>query len=195
MFLTGKKGFSAKVFENYLTSDDLPDVFKTQFLIEGQEMQIATSLKDIWCAICQKSHQHEGWVDNHNSVLYRVSSVSAVTIIFSLWFQRDFTGNNTYIPFFLHPFTLQWECCPHPYIGHSSALWNKKKERLYLVSRCVWRVSSLLLLLLRYMGLEMWCILSLCCHCCCCYWGCGSGGGHVEVSWNYNKKIKKRKPI
>ena len=47
MFLTGKKGFSAKVFENYLTSDDLPDVFKTQFLIEGQEMQIATSLKDI----------------------------------------------------------------------------------------------------------------------------------------------------
>ena len=123
--------------------------------------------------------------------------MSAVTISFSLWFQRNFTGNNTSIPFFLHPFTLQWECCPHPSIGHSSALWNKKKERLYLVSRCVWHVLSLLLLLLllRYMGLEMWRILSLCCHCCCCYWGCGSGGGHVEVSWNYNKKIKKRKPI
>ena len=47
MFLTGKKGFSAKVVECYLISDDLPNVFKTQFLIERQEMQIATSLKDI----------------------------------------------------------------------------------------------------------------------------------------------------
>ena len=47
MFLTGKKGFSAKVFERYPISDDLPNVFKTQFLIEGQEMQIATSLNDI----------------------------------------------------------------------------------------------------------------------------------------------------
>ena len=47
MFLTGKKGFSAKVFEPNPISDDLPNVVKTQFLIEWQEMQIATSLNDI----------------------------------------------------------------------------------------------------------------------------------------------------
>ena len=34
------------------------------------------------CAICQKSHRRERWVDNHNSVLQvdRVTSASAVTI-------------------------------------------------------------------------------------------------------------------